>query len=792
MNGLARASIRFRPVAFAGTFVALALSAAIVMACGVLLESGVRATVPAGRYERIPLVAAADQALTYRVSDEDTERIPLPGRARLDAALVPRIAAMKGVASAVGDIAVPVRDGGTTAEGRGWGMAALDGTAASLTGRPPGPGEVVLTGHAEGTEVRLVFGDTTRTFRVAGNAPGVWFADAEAAVLSGVPASVDAIAVTLSPGADVAAIAKDIEKTKGVRAYTGSERGELVEPRLAGAKEVLTGLGGSFGGVATLVAIFTAAGTIALAVAQRAREFALLRAIGATPRQVRRAVLAEGLLVAPAAALAGALPGLLLARWWFGALRERGAIPEGVRLAVSPWPLLAAAGLCLLTALLAGPLAARRAARIEPGRALAEASVERTRPGIVRTALGIGAVAGGAAMAGLAARESGEDAANLALGVVLLFMLATALLGPVIARLCAALFGLPLRGAGAPAELAAANARTNARRLASAMTPIILAMAFSSTLVFLQTSMSHATSGQVRDGITADRIVRGDLPADAVGRVRELAGVRQAVGVLSTSVLVRAYGTPQTASAQAIEGPVGAVQDLGVRAGRLEDLAPGTVAVDASLADGAKAGLGDRLRMWLPDGTETRPRIVALYGRGLGIAQITLPRADVAGHGVPGFDSMILVKGDSPDLASFGAVASRAGYAEQYDVDLAVNAWANNTMAAVLGGFAAITALNTLVMTALDRRGEFGSMRLIGSTRRQVLHMLGWESLLVTGGAVLLGSAIAAATLIPMIKGLTGEAPYVPPLLYGTFAAATVLFGWIATVLPARAALKIN
>lgn len=78
----------------------------------------------------------------------------------------------------------------------------------------------------------------------------------------------------------------------------------------------------------------------------------------------------------------------------------------------------------------------------------------------------------------------------------MLFMLAVALLGPPVARLCAGLFGLPLRGAGAPASLAAANSRTNARRLASAITPIVLAMAFSSVLVFLHTSEDRAIERQ--------------------------------------------------------------------------------------------------------------------------------------------------------------------------------------------------------------------------------------------------------------------------------------------------------
>lgn len=110
-------------------------------------------------------------------------------------------------------------------------------------------------------------------------------------------------------------------------------------------------------------------------------------------------------------------------------------------------------------------------------------------------------------------------------------------------------------------------------------------------------------------------------------------------------------------------------------------------------------------------------------------------------------------------------------------------------MAAVLGGFAAVAAANTLVMTVLDRRRELQMLRLIGSTRRQVLRMLRWEALLITGAGLALGSAIALATLFPLTRALTGEAPYVPPVLYGSFVAAGLLLGLAATGLPARRAL---
>ncbi|MFF0728105.1 FtsX-like permease family protein [Streptomyces sp. NPDC004134] len=585
--------------------------------------------------------------------------------------------------------------------------------------------------------------------------------------------------------------------------HTGDGRGGVEDTGVAGAEELLTGLGGSFGGIAATVAVFTAAGTVALSVAQRKREFALLRAIGATPRQIRRSVAAEALLVAPVAGLAGLLPGIGLASWWFGQLKDRGAVPAAVDLHVSFIPLSVAVGTALLSALVAGWAAARRPARTKPGQALTEASVERLRPGIVRTVLGLGAVTGGILLSGVAARSAGDDAAEAALGVVMLFMLAVALLGPLIARLAAGLFGLPLRAGDASAELAAANSRTNARRLASAITPIVLATAFASVLVFMHTSEDHATAAQQRAGVTADHVVThpGGLPADAAERAARQPGVDAAVGVLRTEVLVPVGGGGdrwlQGATAQGVSGDgLTRVQDLDVLDGALDRLPePGTVALDENLARSAGAGVGERVELRLPDGTSEKAEVVATYGRGLGLAQVTLDRAALAGHVSAGYDTDLLVSGGrATGLGALGgagtAVADAAGYAQQQDLDRSLNRWANFTMAGVLGGFAAIAALNTLVMTVLDRRRELGMLRLIGSTRRQVLGMIRWEGLLVGVAGLVLGGAIAAATLVPMVRGITGGDPYLPPLTVAAFTAGAVGLGLLGTVLPARAALR--
>ncbi|WP_329385466.1 ABC transporter permease [Streptomyces sp. NBC_01716] len=844
-NGLAREAVRFKPASFAGTFLALLMSALIVSACGILLETSMRASVPPERYAQAPVVAAADQYVrvaTGSGEDREEEATPLPDTARVDAGLAAKATEAPGVATAVPDFTFPVRAAaqgagsgdaglavpGGVLTGHGWGSHAFTGTALT-SGSAPRDGEVVLDAGtaraakaAVGDTVALQTADGERDFRVAGVAKAgpadttrntdtdtdaagaiAWFADAQAPTLTGHPGKVDAIAVLAKPGTDADTLADSVKKAlagSGADVHTGDDRGAIEDPGLGYAKETLFGIGGSFGGIAAIVAIFTAAGTVALSVSQRAREFALLRAVGATPRQIRRAVASEALLVAPLAGIVGCLPGIGLAHWWFGQLQDRGAIPEAVRVHVSWLPLLVAVVVGLLTALGAGWMAGRRPAKIKPGQALSEASVERLRPGVIRTTLGIAALVGGGFLTGLSASSSGDDAAGAALGVVMAFMLAVALLGPLVARLCAGLFGLPLRGAGPAAGLAAANSRTNSRRLASAITPIVLAMAFASTLVFMNTSQNHAADKQLRAGITADHVVRdpAGLPVDAVADAARAPGVDAAVGLLNTQVLVPVgsgeFKSLQGAAVQGVSGSgaeLAKVQDLDVREGSLRQLGEGHIAIDKTLADSADAAVGDRLPLYLPDGTKARPEIVAVYGRGLGLATVTMDRASLAGHVSSGFDSTLLVRGGSEkSLTALGQVTDASGYATEQNLDAKLGAWTNNTMAALLGGFAAIAAVNTLVMTVLDRRRELGTLRLVGSTRRQVLTMLRWESLLVSAVGVVLGSAIAAATLIPMMRGMTGEGPYVPPLLYGSFAAAGGGLALLAVTLPARAALR--
>lgn len=836
MNGLARASIRSRPSSFIGTFVALLGAAVIAMACGSLLQTGLTARVQPVRYAEAPIVVSADQfARRVVTSAGDREEIAavLPEGARLDAALAATIGAAPGVADAVPDFAVEVMGADVgVVTGRDWSARALGQSAAVAEREAPGIGEVVVdaatarsSGLAVGDQVTLTAPDGPHDFRVAGlvdervatasDGPSgpratVWFADGVAASLAGHPGDAEAIAVFLDEDADVRDVAAALRERLGpdVKVHTGSDRGEIEAPDLPTAKELLLGFGGSFGGVATFAAVFVVMSTVALAINQRRREIALLRAVGATPRQIRRMIATETLLVAPLAGAAGILPGLLLARWWFDQLVERGAVPRGVQLSTGFIPAAAAVGAGLLAALIGGYAAGRRPARTPPSQALGEAAVERRRLGVVRWVVGVVAIAGGGALSVLSYQLDGGSAAIASIGVVMVFLVAVGLLGPAIAQAATAVLGLPLRRGTASSSLAAANSGANARRLASAITPIALVIGSSGVLLFIQSTVANATKADVRSGLVADHVITSagpGLPAGAVARAADVPGVDTAVGVLRTQVLYTGFGDFESAAAIGVTGDLSRldeVLDLGVEEGSLAAVGDTTVALDHLIAQALDAELGDTVDLWLGDGTKHSPRVVAIYDHGLGLGQVLLPYDLVADHVRAAYLAEVLVSqtagADSAAVAgrlrALGlpgiSVADRGEYSAGVDEELQLEAWANRVMAAVFGGFAAITAINTLVMVVLDRRREVALLRLTGTTRRQVHAMFRWEAAIVAVTGIGLGTAIAWITLRGFASGATGGSPYVPPLQgIGVVAVAAVIaFG--AMAVPARALMR--
>ncbi|MFI1577848.1 FtsX-like permease family protein [Embleya sp. NPDC020630] len=817
-NGLARTSVRFRPASFAGSFVALVFAAMLVSMCGVLLESGVRAHSTPERYADTPVLVTGPAKVSKQLGKGEgkyTESAPLPERTRIDAGLAGRIAAVPGVRGVIPDVTFPAQTGRAVVDGHGWSSATLAGTR---EGTAPGAGEVVLTSAAAGASGGAAkVGDTVSlttpggevALRVSAVVPGrgahLYVSDADAQRLAGHPGSVTAIGVLTAAGADPGAVARDVRAAVAgtdAKVSTGDGRGAAEYIEFGDTQEMLTSIGGTLGGIVLLVAVFVVAGATALSVGQRRRDIALLRAVGATPWQIRRMIATETGLVALVAGVVGVLPGTLLARWWFGAMDSRGLIAHGVTVSVSWIPMVVAIGAGALTALGAGLLAARRSAKIKPTEALGDAASERVFVGWFRLLLGLGTLAGAIAVTRIALRATGEDAVAASSGVIMLFMVAIGLLGPILAHVLVSVIGWFGSRFDAMGQLAFDNARANSRRLASAITPIALAVAFAATLTFMFAAEDHHASAQSRDAVTADRVVAGPgFVPQTTQRVAAAPGVASVTSVLNTSVVVVRDGGLQKESAQAVGGTtrdLATTLDLGVREGSTDALragAPqpegGAIALDRQLASALHGKVGKPVSLWLGDGTPITPIVVAIYDRGLGTAAATLPRAAVERHVETPWDARLLVRfapgADvrAADAALTGlirehpgtSVDDRAGYAARMDKDREVNKWLNYIMLVILAGFATIAAINTMVVTTAARSRELGLMRMIGSTHGQVRAVIRREAILVGVIGLGLGLSVAMASLVPFNKGaFDTTTPYIPlPLCLAISAAALLL-----------------
>src|SRR5690606_2222100 len=163
---------------------------------------------------------------------------------------------------------------------------------------------------------------------------------------------------------------------------------------------------------------------------------------------------------------------------------------------------------------------------------------------------------------------------------------------------------------------------------------------------FMNTSETHIADRQLRSGITADHVITdpAGLPVDAAARAARTPGVDTAVGLLGTQVLVP-VGSGEFAALQGsrTQGFTGSGAD--VRDGSLDRIGTGRIAIDRTLASAADVGVGDRLPLYLPDGTKAAPEVVAVYQRGLGLATVTMDRASLARHVTSGFDTTLLVRG---------------------------------------------------------------------------------------------------------------------------------------------------
>ncbi|GAA2437101.1 FtsX-like permease family protein [Streptomyces glaucus] len=802
MLSLALNTLRTRRTAFAGSFVALTLGVALITVMGLALAASLDA--PERRPERF---AAAPVVVT----GQDTLRVPTPIGVRTQKLAHPRpvpartVAALRRLGPVTEDRSFPVRAAGGPdgLVGHPWSTAAF--ARYELTaGRAPGAAdEVVATGGWARIGQRLRTGHgTVRVVGTVGDLGferAVFYTDARAAALS-------PVSTRLVVAADPAEVRRAVGS--GVRVLTGDAR-RLADARPDRDREALTALNalfGTAGGVAGFVSVFVVASTFAFVVAQRRREFGLLRTAGATPGQIRRTVCAQALLIGVLASAAGcALGGCAaphLAAWVVG----EGLAPGWFTIGGAVWPYHLAFWTGLLVALCGVVAASWRAGRTGPVEALREASADGGA--LTRGRLLCGAALLGTAVVTLAV-TLWTDPADLLhrktyVSRPLLLITAVALLAPVLVRPLVRLLAWPLsRLPGAGGMLVRESAAAAARRTASVAAPVLVMVALTGSLLGATATLDRARAAEVRARTAADFVVTSDggLGPATVRRLRAVPGAEvsataaSAVHVLEDGVaLIRSEA--RAADPRALARTV----RLPLTAGRITDLDDDSIVVDEEWRHHT---VGQRVTVWLGDGTRRSLRIAAVLPVGTGDNGVYVTPANAPGAVVDRVD----VKVARDARAATVAAALRKAVAAEGRV-LPKEAWLRATspradgttragLLLVLGIsllYTGICVVGTLATAASGRLRDLAALRLAGATGAQVLRLVAAEALTVVAVGTVLGLLVTAFGLLGMGGALALlSAPVVvvfPWPALAAAAAACAVLAVAASVLPAALALR--
>lgn len=787
------------------------------------------------------VVVRPETGTSFGAVDGSTRTVP--------AEVVEELAEVDGVARADGNVTSPgvfvVGSDGKVVGGQGApGLAIGYNEAPAAGGReglrllegeaPDGPTEIALdaataqdAGYEIGDEVSLIspiaeaefgvrmvgivgFGD-----RASLNGATITVFDmatAQSIFLQGADAYTD-IWVTADDGVSQVQLRDDVAPVlpDGIEAVTGDDAADESASLLLEAISFLTTFLLIFAGIALIVGGFLIVNTFSMLVAQRSRELALLRALGASRRQVIRSVQLEALVLGLVGSTLGLGLGVLLAMGIRALFANFGLDLEGQPLVFAPRTLIAAYAVGVIVTMVAAWGPARRTARIAPVQALRD-DVALPETTIRRRMIGgtIGIVVGAGAMgAGLFA-DVPRAGWWVGLGI-LAVLLGVAAASPVVGRpVLVAAHGVFRRAFSTVGNLAGLNALRNPRRTAATASALMIGLALATTMAILGDSAKASVDDSIARNFPGDFVVSNQIGqgfSTAIGaEMEEIEGVETLValryGIIELDGSPQGLGGIDPADLDAL--------GLVVTDGDLADLGDDSVVVDEDYAEEEGLGVGDDFTVASVGGERTfdvaaviEPDLV------LGFPVVTTSTALVEAGYRDVDNSLVIIAADTPGGLSgledrlnevvadnpLVTVKDQAAYAaeQREPIDqLVLVIFALLGLALVI---AVLGIVNTLALSVIERTREVGLLRAVGLGRGQLRWMITLESIVIAAlGAVLglvLGTVFGVALMFALRdEGL--EVISVPTAQLAAFGIASLVIGVLAAVLPARRAARLN
>jgi putative ABC transport system permease protein len=761
---------------------------------------------------------------------------------------VSRLRAVEGVARAEGQLQ---ESGSLVLGGKRVGSNYAPGLVVSDVGAPfsplryraghrPGPGEISINRKvAEDRHLRL--GQTvavaTRTgvqpVRIAGifdygdvaSLGGATVIVAPLAAVQrwyGEPGRVTSIVASATPGTSPEALARRARAAlgPGLQVRTGAQQAshdaDMINDDLG---RFLTPMLLALAGAALLVGAFIIFNTFSITVAQRVREFALLRSIGATRRQLLAAVTGEALIVGGVASVLGLAAGVGFAKG-LGALFDAAGfgIPRAA-VVIAPRTVAVSLTVGVGVTLLAALVPAIRAMRVPPVAALhggpARSRRSRWAPWIAALVLALGLAQ---LLAGLyGSGPATTRMAAMALGAVAMFV-GVALSARWFVRPVASAVGLPIqRLLKEPGRLARENAMRNPGRTATTAAALMVGLGLVVFVAVFAAGLKASIGNSLDELLRADYVISAasvePLPAGAGPAIDRTAGVATSAAVMFDRV--RVNGAPVKTTTDTIEG-IDADRLAQVYrfrwirgSDRLADtLGPYDALVEEQFAKAHRLAIGKRFDIRTPSGHSTSLRVAGEYRdpqllQGMMVAMDVFDRVSTATDPYmflvamePGANPAAVQRALRASLHSFPAaeVRSAAEYRESIEGQL-------DQMANMLYALLAMSVLisvfgiaNSLYLSVHERTREFGLLRAIGTTSTQVKRVVRYESVITAVIGGLLGIAIGLAFAWLMVQALAdlGFGFAVPVAQLAAFLVVAVLAGVAGAAWPARRGARID